>query len=116
MPKGSSTNTFKLGFGDRKLCDLALAAVAASAGAQTDEEIIDWVNTTVEAVLVGGRAIIDFVRTIDTELAGIVADIVGTTGVILEAIGFAETGGNLVELLVGIVTRPEFRLRRREEG
>jgi hypothetical protein len=29
---------------------------------------------------------------------------------------FAESGGNLVELLVSIVTRPEFRLRSQVES
>ena len=46
------------------------------------ESIVAWATTTVEATIVGGRAIIDFFRTVDTRLAGLVADIVGTTGVI----------------------------------
>jgi len=68
------------------------------------EEIIAWVNTAVEGIIVGGRAIIDFFRTVDTQLAGIVTDIVGTTGVILENLGF-ETGTTLVEQAIG--TRAE---------
>ncbi len=53
------------------------------------EEIIEWVNTTVEGVIVGGRAIFDFITSLDTQLAGLVADVVGTTGVIGERFGAA---------------------------
>jgi tape measure domain-containing protein len=53
------------------------------------EEIIEWVNTTVEGVIVGGRAIFDFVTSLDTQLAGLVADVIGTTGVIGERFGAA---------------------------
>ena len=68
------------------------------------EDIIAWVNTAVEGIIVGGRAIVDFFRTVDTQLAGIVTDIVGTTGIILESLGF-EGGTRLVEQAIG--TRAE---------
>ena len=68
---------------------------------ENQEDIIEWVNTTVEAVIVGGRAIFDFLTSLDTRLAGFVADVVGTTGVILENIGFSATGERLVDQAIG---------------
>jgi tape measure domain-containing protein len=65
------------------------------------EAIVAWAETTVDAVIIGGRAIFDFLGNLDTRLAGFVADVVGTTGVILENIGFSGTGERLVDQAIG---------------